>query len=199
MGPPPLACALALAICLLIAPVAAEAKKVTETAPGVPLPDAAPTTFPTTYGEATQTFNLRGSKVKKKQVLDVNLILNATESEPFVLAGIGIYLIGPRGDQAFLFSPSAAPNWVNLKLDDQSNQFSCNPLQTADSSCNYWQGQTATGSVHARINPTLKGTNPKGRWRVVFRDVNPAGDPPTAIGTSTLEVKTGRKFEKESG
>jgi hypothetical protein len=192
-------CALTLALCLLLAPAAAEAKRVTETAPGVLVPDAAPTSFPVTGGEATQTFELRGSKVKGKQVLDVNVILNASEPAPFVLSSMTIFLFGPKGNAASLSDPSSAPTWANLKLDDQSNQRSCDPMQTADARCNYWQGQTATGSVHARINPLFRGTNPKGEWTLLFFDGFPDNDPPTTIGVSTLEVKTGRKFEKDAG
>ena len=155
---------LALALCLLLAPAAAQAKKVTETAPGVLLPTRAPA-FPVRAGEATQTFKLNGSKVKGKQVLDVNLTLNASERDRSCSRN-RVILIGPKGDEADLFSPSAAPRLADLKLDDQSNLRSCNPTQINDPSiCNYLQGQTATGSVNARINPIFKAPTRRGRGR----------------------------------
>ena len=76
---PRLLLALALGLCAAAAP-AAEAAKVTETAPGITVPNATGGLGPTPLvrGEGSQSFKLSGKKVKKRQVVDVNLILNAS-------------------------------------------------------------------------------------------------------------------------
>ncbi len=195
------ACALALAPCLVFAPGAAEAKKVTETAPPVLLPDAinAGGSSPTVYGEATQSFRLKGAKVKDKQILDVNLTLNLNAPPDALFSLTNVSLIGPKGNEAVLPYVPFGTSWVELEFDDQSSLFACSSGALVSSHCNYTQDGVLTGSLHATINPNFKGGNAKGEWRVLFQDSFDDDDPPIAIGTSTLEVKTGRKFERESG
>jgi hypothetical protein len=197
MRRPRLLLALALGLCAAAAP-AAEAAKVTETAAGITVPNAtgggAPP--PTLEGEGSQSFKLSGKKVKKRQVLDVNLVLNASSGGATELNDLLVTLVGPKGDNVQILTPGGRA-WVDLKLDDQSNLFPCDPAFNRGSNCNYLQGNTTfTGSVHAEITPTFLGLNPKGTWRLLFRDVGTGAEPPTTIGVSTLEVKTGRKFAK---
>jgi hypothetical protein len=187
---------------MLLAPAFAQAAKVTATAAGVAVPDSVDNAGVFTTGSASQTFTLKGSKVNGKQILDVNVILNASvPAGADSLDDIDVTLIGPKGDEADLPLPGnvGARRWVDLKVDDQSLFFGCDPTVRISSRCNYVQNGTLTGSLHGIFKPVFRGGNPKGTWRLLFRDtgVTPPADPPTAIGTSTLEVKTGKKFAKE--
>jgi len=191
-----IALAASLSLATLVTPGLAGAAKVSEKAQPVVVPDAAPSGAVTVIGEAVQTFKLKGSKVKGRQVLDVDLRLNLT-SAPGTESGLDItfLLVGPRGDHTGLFSPAA--NLVDVELDDQADLFACNPANTLASNCNYIQGGVLTGRIHASLNPTFRGLNPKGTWRLLIEDSFNSGEPPTTVGVSTLQVKTGRKFAKD--
>jgi hypothetical protein len=187
---------------MLLAPAIAQAAKVTETAPGVAVPDSFDSGGIFTAGEASQAFKLKGSKVKGKQILDVNVILNGTSAVgTSSLAGVRVKLIGPKGDETDLpqLQNVGLRDWADLKVDDQSLLFGCDPQDRISSRCNYVQNGTITGSIHGILNPVFRGGNPKGTWRLLFRDrsFSPPGQAPTSIGTTTLEVKTGKKFAKE--
>jgi hypothetical protein len=198
MRRPRLLLALTLGLCVTGA-APAEGAKVTKTAAGISVPNGTGGGGPTPLvaGEGSQSFKLSGKKVKKRQILDVNLILNATSGSTNSLSDLGMTLIGPKGDNVPI-APLGGLAWVDVKRDDQSDLVACDPEFEAASFCNYLQGGTTyTGSLHTEITPTFRGLNPKGTWRLLFEDVGSSAEPPTAIGVSTLEVKTGRKFAKD--
>jgi len=184
------ACALLVALAL---PGVAGAAKVRETAPPVTLPGAPPGP-PLDTGNVTQSFELKGAKVRGKQVLDVNVVANATIAAPNSLALTSMILIGPSGDESAVLVAGSAQTWSQLKFDDQSLQFGCDPALTSSSRCNYVQAGTLSGSVNATINPFLKGLRPKGTWTLFFQTFSSA---PVQVGETTLEVKTGKKFKRE--
>jgi hypothetical protein len=197
--------ATAIAALVSIAPVAvAEGKKVSVSAPGGPIPNASgniPVT-PLVLGELVQTYTLKGSKVKKKQILDVNLILNGTGSAPNAAAQVIYILSAPSGEFTTVGS-FGAQSISELKIDDQSELILCNPFFTVSDDCNYVVGAmasggtgTATGSVHGTLTQQFKGLNPKGTWRLRALDL--ATSPETMVlGETTLEVKVGKRFAKE--
>jgi hypothetical protein len=210
--------ALGLTVGLITGPGVAHAAKVTATAAGGPVPNATGGSgLAIADGLFTQTFQLRGKKVKKQQVQDVNLTMNSSGSLD-VNDDLIALLTGPQGDSASVPLPGQGSGFQNLKFDDQAAaQTYCNPFQRVASYCNYIQGATAmsvdagffTGSIDAGaygpfdahgFNPVFKGTNPKGTWRLSVWDTatNGVATPQTAtLGTSTLEVRTGKKFAKE--
>jgi hypothetical protein len=207
---------LALAVAALAAPGSASAAKVTETAPGGVVPNASGGGgLAVVEGEFIQTFTLKGSKVKGKQVLDVNLTMNSTGNVPDATDDLNAMLISPSGDNASVPIPSLGQSFTNLTFDDQSRLIPCDPFERVTNICNYISGATAassdagsfTGALDAArfstgFNPEFKGDNPKGTWTLRVSDVvtNLPGTLQIAtLGTSTLEVKTGKKFAKEGG
>jgi hypothetical protein len=210
----------ALALCAIALPGAAQAAKVKENAAGGPVPNATGGgALAVADGQLTQTFTLKGGKVKNKQVTDVNLTMNSVgslDANDDLLA----VLTGPKGDTASVPLPNFGSGFTNLVFDDQAApQVFCNPFNRVAAYCNYIQGVLApgtnsdagffTGSIDASaygpfdahgFNAAFKGSNPKGKWTLTVWDtiVNPAATPQTAtLGVSTLEVKTGKKFAKE--
>lgn len=210
---------LALAVGVCAGTGVAQAAKVTETAAGGPVPNA--TGGPglaTADGLFTQSFELKGGKVKNRQVLDVNLTMNSFGNTGDVNDDLAVVLVGPKGDSTSVPTPFTGASFTNLKFDDQAAPKAyCNPFTRVASYCNFIIGATAastdfgffTGSIDASaygpfdaegFNATFKGTNPKGTWRLFVWDttVNPVAAPQTALlGTSELEVKTGKKFAKD--
>jgi hypothetical protein len=171
-------------------PGGAQAAKVSETATGGGLPGR----VGLVAGEFIQQFQLKGKKVKGKQVLDVNLTLNAN-GDPAALPVADLRLIGPKGDNVQIQNPGGS-SWVNLKFDDQSTLDACDPTQDIHSDCNYLQGGTTfTGDLNQQLNPTFRGLNPKGTWTLLW--IQDSSATAVSVGESILEVKTGRKFAKE--
>lgn len=213
---------LALAVGVCAGTGVAQAAKVTETAAGGPVPNA--TGGPglaTGAGVFTQTFELKGGKVKNKQILDVNLTMSSFGNTGDVNDDLTATLISPKGENADVPTPFQGSSFTNLKFDDQSPlQQYCNPFTFVAPFCNFIIGATPppggttdfgffTGTIDAGLyafntaagfNPVFKGGNPKGTWTLKVYDVAPnaAGSPQTALlGTSELEVKTGKKFAKD--
>ena len=204
----------------IMVPSAAQGAKVKETAAGGVVPNATDpggAATPTTLGQLTQTFNLKGEKVRKRQVLDVNLTINWTGNRPDVNDDIFAILINPKGQTASVPTPQAGMSLIDLTFDDQSELIPCDPAEVVADFCNYMIGENPanaengffTGTLDAGFygpfdatgfNPVFKGTNPKGTWKLKVYDQTPnaAATPQIAtLGESTLEVKTGRKFAKE--
>jgi hypothetical protein len=181
----------------------AEGAKVTEKASGGVLPDEVFSGAVAIQTPLVQEFKLKGSKVKGKQILDVNVVVNSTSADLGANSAIDAVLVSPKRANTGLNIPSNGQNLLNLKLDDQSDLFVCNPLTFQRRDCNYLQGTngagtagTATGSINDFLNPVFKGGNPKGTWTLYVFDTND-GAPAINWGTTTLEVKTGKKFAKE--
>jgi hypothetical protein len=217
-----LVCLLALALVAIAVPASAQAAKVRVSAPGGPVPNA--TGGPglaTSVGAFTQTFNLKGKKVKKQQVQDVNLTINSTGSLD-VNDDLFATLFSPNGANSEVIWPGQGSGMVNVTFDDQSDKQYCNPFADVAPYCSYIQGATGptfgesaagffTGPIgpvqyspavigSSGFNPVFRGSNPKGTWRLAVYDtaINPVDAPETAImGTSTLEVQTGKRFAKE--
>ena len=150
-----------------------------------------------------QTFKLSGKNVKGKQVLDVNLTMNSSGSGAGANDDLRAKLVGPKGDVNGVPIPSLGSAMVNLKFDQQVLLVPCNPLDLVASDCNYLQGGNAagtlgtmTGGLNDNVNPVYKGSNPKGTWTLFTWDTDPNATTST-LGTTTLEVKTGKKFAKE--
>jgi hypothetical protein len=188
------------ALCALTAgalalPAGAPAAKVERTAEGGVLP-ASTGTAPRVGSEFLQTFTLKGKRVKGKQVLDVNLTLTASAGSADALGTATVTLIGPKGENVEINDPGGL-SWVNLEFDDQSRLTACDPANQIHSDCNYLQGGTYSGPLHAELNPTFGGLNPKGTWTLQWIQDFGTGDPSSLIGPATLEVKTGKKFAKE--
>ena len=187
---------LALALSVIVGPGVAQAAKANKTAAGGTLPDAVDVGPQTTAGEFVQTFKLKGKKVKGKQTLDVSLTVNASDANG--LGDVSAVLYRPKGEGVGVPLPGGT-TWTNLRFRDQSNLVACNPTFTIASNCNYLQGGTTfTGDLGSFFNPTFRGLNAKGTWKLVWMDT--AGGPPadlTTIGQSRLSVKTGKKFAKE--
>jgi hypothetical protein len=211
---------LALALGAIALPVSAQAAKVRVSAPGGAVPNATGGAgLAVSPGVFTQSFRLRGKNVKKKQVQDVNLIINSTGSLDINDDLFGT-LYSPNGSNTDVTWPTLGSGMVNVKFDDQSDKQYCNQFQTVAPFCSYANGATGTsnaataaafftGPIDAAqygafgtggFNPVFKGSNPRGTWRLVVYDgsVNAPAVPETALmGTSTLEVQTGKRFVKE--
>lgn len=201
---------LAVAVGVFAGPGVAHGAKVSETAAGGPVPDAVSSggiLFQTPF---VQEFKLKGSKVKGKQVLDVNLIMNSSGSAADALQELTPVLVAPKGQTVLVLVPGIGHNQVNVKYDDQSELIPCNPLVNNRRDCNYMSGADAsgdfgtfTGSLNAGaggvlvgFNATFRGLNPKGTWTLYTYD-DEVGAPNNTLGETTLEVKTGKKFAKE--
>jgi len=193
----------ALALGAIAGPATAQAAKVSENEGPVFVPDAtqvAPPDGPVIVGENSMTFNLRGNKVNKKQILDVDLTLNASGAVAGVLGDLDVFLTKSKIGTAGVPTPGGS-TWIDLEFSDQSDFVPCNPLFTIASDCNYLQGSTTyTGSLNSSLNPVFKGGNPKGRWTLSIQDPFPGTGPgpgpahgPSQI-SAELEVKTGKKF-----
>ena len=131
-----------------------------------------------------QKFKLKGKKVKGKQVLDVNLIVNASGSAADALQELSAVLVAPKGENVLVLIPGIGHNQVNVKFDDQSELIPCNPLANNRRDCNYLSGADATGDfgtftgslnagaggVLVGFNATFKGLNPKGTWTLYSYD-----------------------------
>jgi hypothetical protein len=195
---------LALALGVGFGSGSAQAAKVSETAAGGLVPPLIdPPAGATTSVPFVQSFTLKGGKVKSKQTLDVDVTVNGFGNGLDSNQDLTALLVGPKGDHVALPVPNIGSGMSNLKFDSQSLLTPCNPLAIVSENCNYLQGGNAggtigtmTGSLNADIKPVFKGGNPKGTWRLIWRDFN---DNPvtTTLGTTTLEVKTGKKFAKE--
>jgi hypothetical protein len=88
--------ALTLALAATIGAGAAQGAKVTEKASGGVLPDeviAGPVDIQTPL---IQEFKLKGSKVKGKQILDVNVVVNSTSADLGANAAIDAVLVSPK-------------------------------------------------------------------------------------------------------
>jgi hypothetical protein len=191
---------LALALGAFAGPGVANAAKVSQSAGPIAIPDAtdAGAAAPDINGEGVLEFKFKGSKVKKKQTLDVNVILNATGGGNGALSDLFVTLIGPKGDNFTLPTPFGNA-WVDLTFDSQSDLFACDPAVTINSSCNYISGGpngTFTGSLAAGLNPTFKGVNPKGTWKLKISDGDDDLQPASTV-SAEVELKTGKKFAKE--
>jgi hypothetical protein len=195
----------ALALGVTVGPGTAQAAKVSDREGPVFVPDAIQTapTAPVIVGENSLTFNLRGKKVNKKQILDVDVTLSAAGATAGVLNDIGVFLTKSKIGSTGLPTPGGSV-WADLEFSDQSDFVPCNPLDTIASDCNYLQGGTTyTGDLNASLNPVFQGGNPKGRWTLSFQDGVPgttAGPGPAHGPTQVsaeLEVKTGNRFAKE--
>ena len=195
----------ALALSAVVGPGSAQAAKVSEDASGglVPPfinnpPGTADVSVP-----FVQDFRLRGKKVTKRQILDVNVTVNGVGNGADSNSDLSAQLVGPKGDNVFLPIPTIGSAMTNLEFDDQSVLVPCNPFAISSDDCNYLQGGdtdatvgTMSGELSATLNPFYKFGNPKGTWRLIWRDGD--ADPvTTVIGEVELEVKTGRKFAKE--
>jgi hypothetical protein len=196
-----LAGVLTLSLGAMLGSGVAQGAKVTQSASGGPLPDAQAVGSTLIQTPFVQQFKFKGKNVKGKQTLDVDVITNSTSSDP---SGnfFQMILVSPKNLQVDL---QALPgnNRVNLEYDDQSDLFPCNPFTFQARDCNYLQGGnsagsigTMTGKIGATLNPEFKGSNPKGNWTMYSYDIFP-GPPNMVLGTTKLEVKTGKKFAKE--
>jgi hypothetical protein len=198
----PLVAVLALAVAVTAGVATAHAAKVTEKAAGGVLPDQVDVGSVDVQTAFTQEFKLKGKSVKGKQILDVNVIVNSSSADLDANEAIDAVLVGPKGNNEVLNIPGDGQNMVNVKFDDQSELFECNPLTFQRRDCNYLQGAnpagtagTVTGSLNDFLNPIFKGGNPKGTWKLHVFDTD-SGTPAISWGTTTLEVKTGKKFAK---
>jgi hypothetical protein len=194
--------AVAAALALCWAPAASEAAKVSKTAPGGALADAPPPSggvFPD-GPPLVQSFKLSGKKVKKKQVLDVNVTVNSTGSAAGANRQLRAKLISPGGDSVTVLDGPGNQSLVNLTYDDQSELQLCDPNGLEASDCNFVQGVTApdtgfyTGFTHGFLNPVFRGGNPRGTWRLVWWDTSNLVT--HAIGPATIQIRTGKKFAK---
>jgi hypothetical protein len=194
----------ALALGLIVGPGTAQAAKVSEKADGglVP-PEVEPAVGPIVSTPFVQTFNLSGKKVRKRQITDVNVTVNGAGSSAGSNSDLTALLVGPKGNAVALPIPNLGSAMSNLEFDDQSILIPCNPVEFQSDQCNYLQGGdadggvgTMTGVLGATINPFFRGGNPRGTWRLIWRDAN-SDAATTTLGETTLEVKTARKFAKE--
>jgi hypothetical protein len=192
----------ALALGVIVGPGTAQAAKVSDREGPVLVPDAtqAAPTSPVVFGENSLTFNIRGKNATRKQILDVDLTLNASAASAGVLGDLFVFLTKSKIGTAGVPTPGGSV-WANLEFSDQSDFTPCNPLDTVASDCNYLQGGTTfTGDLNSSFNPVFKGGNPKGTWTLSFQDPFPgstAGPGPAHGPTQVsaeLEVKTGNKF-----
>ncbi|MGH2922884.1 MAG: hypothetical protein ACRDKH_02500 [Solirubrobacterales bacterium] len=195
----------ALALGVLVGPGTAQAAKVSESEGPVFVPDAtlAGPGGPVIVGENSMTFDLKGKKVNKKQILDVEVTLNASGAVAGVLGDLDVFLTKSKIGTAGVPSPGGT-TWIDLEFSDQADFVPCNPLNTIASDCNYLQGgSTYTGDLNASLNPVFGGGNPKGNWTLSIQDpfVGTGPGPGPAHGPSQisaeLEVKTGAKFAKQ--
>lgn len=196
---------LALALGAVVASGSAQAAKVTEDANGGLVPPlVTPAVGPSVSTPFVQTFRLRGKKVTGKQITDVNVTVNGAGNGPGSNFDLRALLVGPKGNSALLipFESLIGSAMSNLEFDDQSILSPCNPFVFQSDECNYLQGGnpggtvgTLTGGLNAFLNPVFKGGNPKGTWRLIWRDNN-SDATTTTLGETTLEVKTARKFAK---
>lgn len=195
--------ALTLALGATLGSGIAQGAKVTESADGGLLPDEVISGTVAIQTPLVQEFKLKGKNVKGKQILDVNVTVNSTADGPGGNDDIEAVLVGPKGNNAGLNMPEIGQSMVDVKFDDQSDLFECNPLTFQRRDCNYLQGGnaggttgTVSGSLNGFLNPIFKGGNPKGTWKLFVFDTDD-GAPAITFGTTKLEVKTGKKFAKE--
>jgi hypothetical protein len=196
---------LALALGAFVGPSTAQAAKAEESAAGgiVPAFVNNPVGVADVSTPFVQTFKFSGKNVKKKQILDVNVIVNSFGNGPGANSDLSARLVGPKGDDVALPIINLGSAMLNLQYDDQSLLVPCNPLDEISDDCNYLGGPNAAGTlgtmsgeVGASINPTFKGLNPKGEWRLIWRDAD-SDIATSTIGEVTIELKTGKKFAKE--
>ncbi len=194
--------AVAAALALCWAPAASEAAKVGKTAPGGALADAPPPSggvFPE-GPPLVQSFKLSGKKVKRKQVLDVNVTVNSTGSAAGANRQLRAKLISPGGDSVTVLDGPGNQSLVNLTYDDQSELQLCDPNGLEASDCNFVQGvdgprHRLLHGLHPRLpEPGVQGGNPRGTWRLVWWDTSNLVT--HAIGQATIQLRTGKKFAK---
>jgi len=187
-----------LAVALVaLAPAAAQAKKVSQTAAPFALPDATLSGTAAVLGEGSQTFRFKGGKVKGRQITDVDLTVNAIAAAANQLAYVEMILIAPKGDLVRLNVGSEATSWVDITFDAQASQQACIPLIVTPR-CKYASGGVISGPIRfGDMRAAFRGGNPKGTWRLLFQDTFVNSSPPISVGTSTLELNVARKFEKE--
>ena len=205
---------LAFALGAVIGPgTAAAAKKVSKTAAGGPVPPAIEDPFgavvPVPF---VQTFKLKGKKVKRRKIVDVNVTVNAFGNGPGANADLSATLVDPRGDantvvdpkggSAGLPVPDIGNSMLNLVFKDQSIFIPCNPFDPPRFNCNYLQGAseggglgTMTGELNSIITPSFEDKSPKGTWKLIWRDGD-ADAVTSTIGETTLTVKTAKRKPK---
>ena len=195
----------ALALGVIVGPGTAQAAKVSEDAAGGLVPPFInnPEGTPDVSVPFVQDFRLRGKNVTKRQILDVNVTVNGVGNGADSNSDLSAQLVGPKGDNVFLPIPNIGSAMTNLEFDDQSVLVPCNPFAISSDDCNYLQGGdvdglvgSMSGELTATLNPFYKGGNPKGTWRLIWRD-DDDDVVTTVLGETELEVKTGRKFAKE--
>jgi hypothetical protein len=198
----------ALAVTAIVGPGSAQAARVSEDAPGGLVPDEINNPFPTPNVSVpfVQEFRFKGKNVNKRQVLDVNVTVNGTGNGPGSNGGLTALLVAPKGEHAGIPLPGIGSAMSNLQFDDQSILRPCDPFLISRDDCNYLQGAsptsdigTMTGELSSGHNPVFKGINPRGTWRLIWRDndFGGANTVSTVLGETELELKTGRKFAKE--
>jgi hypothetical protein len=194
----------ALAIGAVALPAGAQAARVSEDAAGGLVPaEINPAVGPTVSPSFVQEFKISGKNAKKRQVLDVDVTVNGFGNGPDSNQDLSAQLVNPKRENVFLFIPTIGSAMVNLEFSDQSQLSPCNPLTFNSDDCNYLQGGDAagtvgsmTGELNSPINPTFRGNNASGTWRLIWRD-NDSNTTTTTLGETELSIKTGRKFAKE--
>jgi hypothetical protein len=200
-----IAAAAALAVAACAAPVANGAK-VSETAAGGPIPNATGGGgLALVPGVLTQTYELKGAKVKRKRIRDVNLTVTTIGNAELAASELSFRLVAPSGENVFM-NIGSAQSAVAVTFDDQSPylQF-CNPFLIQASYCNYLTNVSSFGDgagiaggtiASTRLNERFRGLNPKGTWTLRVREFGPNAVTST-LGASVLEVTTGKRFAKE--
>jgi hypothetical protein len=206
--------ALALALGVVVGPgTAAAAKKVSKSSAGGPVPPAIENPFgadaPVPF---VQTFKLKGKKVKRKKIVDVNLTVSASGNGPSANADLSATLVDPRGDANTIVDPKGGSvglpipdigsSMQSLLFKDQSIFIPCSPFGEPRFNCNYLQGAnedatvgTMTGELNSVITPPFEDKNPKGTWKLVWRDGD-ADAVTTVVGESTLTIKVAKRKPK---
>ena len=197
---------LALALSVIGGAGVAQAVKVTEDAPGGPVPDATGGgALATSEGLLTREFDVGGKKLNKKQIFDVRLEMTGFGSVAGANGDLRVVLVGPRGEKAFVPVPGRTS--FGLEYSDRSrNTRFCNPFETVALDCLYATGVIpgipGSGGFFGQIdavnfNSVFRGKNPKGDWTLQVYDTSPGGT--TTLGESTLSIKAVNRFVKERG
>ena len=198
---------LALALSVTVGPAVADAKRVTRTATGGAVPDAVDILGgPTVEGAAVPIeFKLKGKKVKKRQVADVDIQIAGAANAEGAAADLRYKLVSPNGDSVNwgVFIPFGITSF-DVKWDNKSQLFACNPLFLQASDCLYATGATPAnpglGSLVGELDGgflknTFRINNPKGSWTLDVWDTFAGGI--TTLGNVSLTVNAIKKFAKE--
>ena len=196
---------LALALSVTVGPAVADAKRVSDTEPGGVVPDAVDIPMgPTVEGAAVPIeFNLKGKKVKNRQIADVDIQISGAGSTEGAADDLRYKLVSPNGDSVNWFIGPAITSF-DVKWDNKSQLQPCNPLFLQASDCLYAVGATPAnpglGSLVGELDGGFLRTvfrlgNPKGTWTLHVWDEFPGGI--TTLGNVSLTVNAIKKYVKE--